>query len=40
VVFFIEEGPVYRVADILLTGNTRFPTEQLRSKVLQTGDIY
>jgi outer membrane protein insertion porin family len=41
VVFFITEGPVYRVAEILITGNTRFSAEQLRPKILlQPGDVY
>ncbi len=41
VVFIIDEGPVYRVADIILSGNTRFTGEQLREKVeLHEGDVY
>jgi outer membrane protein insertion porin family len=41
VTFFVEEGPLYHVADILLTGNTRFPIEKLRSKIpLHPGDVY
>ncbi len=41
VIFVIEEGPAYRVADIVISGNTRFPTAQLRSKVeLQPGAVY
>jgi len=41
VVFTIAEGSVYRVTDIILSGNTRFGKEQLREKVeLQAGDVY
>ncbi len=41
VIFFVEEGPLYHVADILLSGNTRFAAEKLRPKIpLQPGDVY
>jgi outer membrane protein insertion porin family len=41
VIFFVEEGPLYHVADIFLSGNTRFATEQLRPKIpLKPGDVY
>jgi outer membrane protein insertion porin family len=41
VTFLVEEGPLYRVADIILSGNTRFATEKLRPQIpLKPGDIY
>ncbi|MBM4027975.1 MAG: hypothetical protein FJ280_21645, partial [Planctomycetes bacterium] len=39
--FFIEEGPVYHVADLVFIGQTRYPAEQLREKVkVKPGDVY
>ncbi len=41
VAFLIEEGPVYHVARIAFTGNTRFRDESLRESLeLQEGDVY
>ena len=41
VTFVIEEGPVYRMAEIAFTGNTRFTDEQLREHIeLTEGDVY
>ncbi len=41
VVFIIEEGPIYRVADIVFEGNTRFADERLRQRVeLSPGAVY
>jgi outer membrane protein assembly factor BamA len=41
VIFVIEEGPVYRVADIVVSGNTRVTSEQLRLKIeLKPGEVY
>ena len=41
VTFLIEEGPVFHVASIVLTGNTHFTDEQLRQVLtLQAGDVY
>ncbi|MCU0913981.1 MAG: outer membrane protein assembly factor BamA [Planctomycetes bacterium] len=40
-IFLIEEGPVYRVRDIVFTGQTLYGAEQLRAKVkVQSGDVY
>jgi outer membrane protein insertion porin family len=40
-VFYIQEGPVYRVSETILSGNTRFTTEHLRPSIrLQPGDVY
>lgn len=41
VTFLIEEGPVYHVARIVFTGDTRFGAEPLREDLkLQEGDVY
>ncbi len=41
VTFFIEEGPVYRVSAINVTGSTQFTDEQLRAMIeLNEGDVY
>lgn len=39
--FTIDEGPMYQVSEIRFSGNTRFPTEQLRQKMeLREGQTY
>ncbi len=41
VTFKIEEGPVYRIGDIVLSGNTHFTDEQLRAQLsISEGQIY
>ena len=41
VIFIIEEGPIYHVAKIVFTGQTRYTAEQLQAKVkLREGDVY
>jgi outer membrane protein insertion porin family len=41
VTFVIEEGPVYRVADIVLSGNTHFTSDELRTTMtLREGQVY
>lgn len=41
VVFVIEEGPVYHIAEVVFTGNTHFTDEQLQADVeLAAGDVY
>ncbi|MBN2270064.1 MAG: BamA/TamA family outer membrane protein, partial [Sedimentisphaerales bacterium] len=41
ITFIIDEGPLYRVGDIVLTGNTRFSSERLLSGFkLEPGDAY
>jgi len=41
VVFVIEEGPVYHVAQIVFSGNTQFTEEQLREDFnSRQGDVY
>lgn len=41
VTFVIEEGPVYRVADIVLSGNTHFTDDELRTMMtLREGQVY
>ncbi len=41
VAFLIEEGPVYHIAQIVFTGQTRYTAEQLREKVkVKEGDVY
>jgi outer membrane protein insertion porin family len=41
VVFLIEEGPVYHVAQIVFIGQTRYTAEQLRENVkVKEGDVY
>ncbi len=41
VTFVIDEGPVYRVGDILLSGNTHFSDERLRETMtLNEGQVY
>jgi len=41
VVFVIEEGPLYYVAQIVFTGNTRFTNEQLRENIeSREGKVY
>lgn len=41
VTFVIDEGPVYRVGDIVLSGNTHFTTDQLRAiMTLREGQVY
>jgi outer membrane protein insertion porin family len=41
VIFIIEEGPLYHVSDIAVTGQTRYTAEQLQAKIkLKVGDVY
>jgi outer membrane protein insertion porin family len=41
VVFIIEEGPVYHIADIVFTGQTLRTAEQLQAKIkTKVGDVY
>jgi outer membrane protein insertion porin family len=41
VVFLIEEGPVYRIAEVVLSGNAHFTDEQLLTDLeLSPGDVY
>ncbi len=41
VTFVIEEGPVYRVGDIVLSGNAHFTNDELRATMtLREGQIY
>jgi outer membrane protein insertion porin family len=41
VTFVIEEGPIYRVADIVLSGNTHFTDDELRTMItLSEGQVY
>jgi outer membrane protein insertion porin family len=41
VIFVIEEGPIYHVAEIAFTGPTRYTAEQLRALVkVKEGDVY
>lgn len=41
VTFFIEEGPVYQVSAIDITGSTQFTDEKLRAMIeLNEGDVY
>jgi outer membrane protein insertion porin family len=41
VTFVIEEGPLYRVADIVLSGNTHFSDDELRTMMtLSEGQVY
>lgn len=41
VTFVIDEGPVYRVGDVLLSGNTHFRDDQLRATMtLNEGQVY
>ena len=41
ITFIIDEGPLYRVGDIVLTGNTQFSSETLLSGFeLEPGDAY
>ena len=41
VIFIIEEGPVYHVAQIAIAGQTRYTQDELRAKIkLKEGDVY
>jgi outer membrane protein insertion porin family len=41
IVFMIDEGPVYRIEDIFITGNRTFDVQKLREKMqLQPGQVY
>ncbi len=41
VTFSVDEGPVYRVGSITLSGNTRFTTDELRAQMaLSEGQVY
>jgi len=40
-IFIIEEGPVYHVAQIVFTGQTRYTAEQLQAKIkVKEGNVY
>ncbi|OHB58449.1 MAG: hypothetical protein A2173_08960 [Planctomycetes bacterium RBG_13_44_8b] len=41
ITFVIDEGPIYRIEDIFITGNRTFDSQKLREKVqLQPGQVY
>ncbi len=41
ITFVIDEGPIYRIEDLFLTGNKAFDTQTLRARLqLQPGQVY